>query len=212
MKDKIIRNWYYLSVYAAGIVAMILCIGGWDLRIRMILGSTVFIFLHFFEEFAFPGGFPSVGMAAELKITDQDAENWPLNEVNSMFGNWWYAAVVYLLPLALPNVRFLTLAVALFAFVETIGHLVFFPISLKRLYNPGLFTAVCGLLPISIYYLVHEAASYSLADVVIALIWIVLNYWIAFRSPIYKKLGRLNYKYAFTDAEVQRGLKYLKNM
>ena len=43
-----------------------------------------------------------------------------------------------------------------------------------------------------------------------AIVWIGFNYWLAFRSLIYKKLGKLSDRYGFTDAEVSRGKRYMK--
>lgn len=209
--NKFIKNWYYVSVYIAAAFALILALGNWDLRQKMLLGSTFFIFLHFFEEFAFPGGFPYVGVKVELGIKDMDTSKWPLNQVNALFGNFCFAVLVYILPLFLSNVRFLTLAAAIFAFAEVLMHLVVFNIALKKWYNPGLLTAVFGLLPISLFYFsqVWSQHLYSGKDLILALVWIVFNYWLTFRSPIYKDLGKMSDRYGFTEEEVNRGKRYM---
>lgn len=212
MKKTLIKNWYYISVFIAGFLAMILTIGSWGLREKMLLGSSVFIFLHFFEEFAFPGGFPYVGVKVELGMDNLDTKTWPLNQVNAMFGNFAFALLVYLLPLFLPQIPFLTLAAALFAFAEVLMHLAVFNLALKTWYNPGLFTAVFGLLPISLFYFqqIWGQHLYSWPDIVAAVLWIAFNYWLAFRSPIYKKLGKLSDRWAFTEEEVSRAERYMQ--
>lgn len=212
MKKKFFDTLYCVSVYIAAAFVLALALGDWDVREKMLLGSSFFIFLHFFEEFGFPGGFPYVGMKVELRITDMDARHWPLNQVNAMFGNFCFAVLVYLLPLFLPDIRFLTLAAAVFAFVEVLMHLVVFNIALKTWYNPGLLTAVFGLLPISLWYFsqVWSQHLYGWGDAGYAMVWIVFNYWLSFRSPIYKKLGELSGRYAFTEAEVNRAEWYMK--
>ncbi|MEE8715442.1 MAG: HXXEE domain-containing protein [Coriobacteriales bacterium] len=205
------ENWYKVSVFCAGACAVALALGDWDLRSRTILAATAVLFLHFFEEFGFPGGFPWVGLHVEMHIEGTDARQWPLNRLNAMFGNWWYAAVVYLLALVLPGVRFLTLAVALFAFLEVLMHVVVFNAALRTWYNPGLVTAAFGLMPISIAYLVRIAGAglYTWVDVVLAFVWIVFNYWVAFRSPIYAWMGRKSDRYAFSDEEVMLARRYM---
>lgn len=209
---KCIKNWYYIAVFVAGIFALILALGDWNLREKTLYAGLIFIFFHFFEEFGFPGGFPWIGMKIELKITDNNPKSWPLNQVSSMFGNVWFAIFVYLFPLFCFNVRFLTLAAVIFAFAELLMHLVYFNIELRTWYNPGLFTTVFGLLPVSVVYLNHALNQqlYTWLDLALAFIWIILNYWVAFRSPIYKHLGKMSDQYAFTEDEVNRAEKYMK--
>lgn len=212
--SKFIENWYSISVYIAGALVLILCLGSFGIREKMLLTSAIFIFMHFFEEFGFPGGFPRIGMRIELGIKHTYTSKWPLNQVNAMFGNFCFALLVYLLPLFLPSVKFLTLAAAVFAFAEVLMHLIFFNIKLKTLYNPGLLTAVFGLLPVSIWYLSQTLGQgiFVWTDCVLAFVWIVFNYWLAFRSPIYKKLGNLSDKYGFTAEDIKKSEKYMKKI
>ncbi|MGM9524769.1 MAG: HXXEE domain-containing protein [Peptococcaceae bacterium] len=212
MKKKFFDTWYYTAVYIAAFFALLLVLGDWSVREKMLLGSLIFIFLHFFEEFGFPGGFPYIGMKVELGIDHKDTRTWPLNQVNAMFGNFCFAVLVYLLPLFLSELPFLTLAAAVFAFAEVLMHLLVFNVALKTWYNPGLLTAVFGLLPVSLFYFsqIWGQHLYSVADIALAIVWIVFNYWLAFRSPIYKTLGNLSGQYGFTEEEVNKADKYIK--
>jgi hypothetical protein len=214
MARRFVYSWYKISAFAAGAIAIVFAMGEWDLEQRMILASMAVLFLHFYEEFGCPGGFPRMGLYVEMKVTDPDARHWGLNQLNSLFGNWWFSIVVFGAALLLPDVRFLTLAVALFAFVEVLAHLILFPLALKRLYNPGLGTAVFGLLPVSIWYLVQTvpAGIYTGWDVLAALVWIAFNYWLVFRSPLYKWMGGKSETWAFTDEEVALSDPFLKNV
>lgn len=124
----------------------------------------LFIQLHFFEEFGFPGGFPLITMLVELKSVETDTSKWDLNHLSAFFGNQWFAVIVYLLPIFCPNIPFLTLAVMIFAFAELAMHLFFFNLSLKKWYNPGLLTTLVGLVPVSVYYLAHDWKLYSGLD------------------------------------------------
>lgn len=211
MKKWIFKNWYHISVFVASLFALILALGNWNFTQKILLCSMIFIQLHFFEEFGFPGGFPWIGMKVEMKMVENDPKKWPLNNASAFWGNQWFAVFVYLLPLFLPQVRFLTLAAIIFAFAELIMHLGFFNIALKTWYNPGSFTAVFGLVPLSLVYLYKTLGTglYSWMDLIIAFIWILFNYWMAFRSPIYKYLGKKS-EYAFSNEEVNRASKYMK--
>ncbi|MGN1183288.1 MAG: HXXEE domain-containing protein [Faecalibacillus sp.] len=127
-----------------------------------------------------------------------------------MIGNWLFALLVYILPLFI-DIKFLTFAAAIFAFAEVLMHVFVFNIALRKFYNPGIITALFGLLPISLWYLssIWKYHLYSGIDVAFALIWIILIYWLGFRSPLYKKLGTMSDRYAFTKQEVARGQKYI---
>lgn len=208
---KLLKYWAHISVYIGAAFALVATMGEWDLRMTTLLISTTFIFLHFYEEFVFPGGFAWCGLKVEMGITDTDATKWPLNRPTCIFGNWWCALLVYILPMFLPDVKFLTLSVMLFAFIEVLMHGIGFNIGLRCLYNPGLITALFGLLPVSLNYLLRtwNMRLYGWEDIIFALAWIVLNYWIAFRSPIYKKLGKLGDKYAFSQEEVWQAKRYI---
>lgn len=211
-KHKFLYNWYNISVYIAGLLAVVLAIGNWDSRQKMLLGAAAIIFLHFFEEFGFPGGFAPMGMKVEMHNTDPDPHHWSLNQLNSIVGNWYCAIVIFILPLFLPNVRFMTLAAAIFGLVEFFAHLFLFNIACKVWYNPGLATAVFGLMPISIWYFstIRGQHLYSGLDIVLAIVWIAFNYLLVFRGPIYNKLGSMSDRYAFTPDEVARGKRFLK--
>lgn len=209
--EKLLKKWAHISVYIGAMAALLAVLGDWDLREKTLLISLCFIMLHFYEEFVFPGGFVWCGLKVEMNIIDTDARNWPLNHPNTMFGNWWCAVMIYVLPIFLPNAKFLTLAAIIFAFVEVLMHAIVFNIALKDWYNPGVLTSVFGLLPAAINYLVLTWGQvlYDWKQLLLAIVWIIFNYWLAFRSPIYKKLGSLGDKYAFSPEEVWQAKRYI---
>ncbi|MGN0136668.1 HXXEE domain-containing protein [Anaerotignum sp.] len=151
-------------------------------------------------------------MRVERQIKDTNPQNWPFNQVSAMYGNLCFAVLVYILPFFLPDVRFLTLAAVLFAFAEVLMHGVVFNIALRDFYNPGLITSLFGLLPVSICYFVQTWGQhlYQGTDFLLAIVWIILNYWLAFLSPICKRLLQMNSRYAFTEEEVFRAERYIK--
>lgn len=203
---KIIQNWYCIAVYIGCLFGLLLCLGDWDLRMKTLLAGTMFIHLHFFEEFGYPGGFPWQGMKVERDAKECKPEEWELNQLSSFFGNEWFALAVYILPMFL-NIKFLTLAVVIFTFAELLMHLVVFNVALKKWYNPGLVSILIGLLPVTIHYFIQTQGMhlYSWTDVVLSIIWIVFNYWVAFLSPVYKKLGaKKEYSFSVEEATGNR--------
>lgn len=209
--NKIVKNWYYIAAYIAGLFALVIALGDWNFTQKMLLTGMVFIQFHFYEEFGFPGGFAWVGLKIERGKVDDDPKKWPLNNASAFGGNEWFAVVVYLLPLFLPQVRFLTLAVFVFAFLELLGHLLIFNIGIKSWYNPGLLTTAFGLVPVSIFYFSKTLGTglYTWLDLGIAIVWIASNYWFAFLSPICKALNKKT-EYAFSEEEVSRSARYIK--
>ena len=189
---KFVNHWHIISVFLAVVTALLAIFGSWDFTQKTILALIVCLFLHFYEEFGFPGGFPYMGVKVLLGKDEPDPEKWGANNLNSIFGNWGFLILVYLLPLFLPGVRFLTVAAIIFSFLECFMHLLLFNVRLKSIYNPGFVTAVLGMTPIAVYYFIRIAGQniYRWYDYVIAFIWCVIVFVFCFRSPLYWKLGK----------------------
>ena len=137
MVKKLASNWYWISAFLAGACALALAMGDWDVRQRFILASVVVLFLHFFEEFGFPGGFPWMGLHVERGTVDVDSKSRDLNQLNSLIGNWWFIVAVYLAALLLPDLRFLTVALGVMAVLEVCMHAIGFNVGVRSFYNPG---------------------------------------------------------------------------
>ena len=54
---KTVNRWAECSVFMAGLVALLAILLPLTLTQKLLLASIVFLFLHFFEEFSWPGGF-----------------------------------------------------------------------------------------------------------------------------------------------------------
>ena len=196
---KFINNWYNISVGLAVISAVIAIFGVDDITQKLLWGSIAILFLHFFEEFGFPGGFPLMGMKVLMNSKERDSSKWNCNNLNSMFGNWGFLFFLYILPLIFTDVRFLTLAAMMFLFAEFLMHVVLFNVKQKTIYNPGLITALFGLTPLGVYYFanVYEGSMYAWYDFIIAVAYFIAVFWFCFRSPLYWGLGSLK-GYALT--------------
>ena len=190
---KIINNWYNVSVLLALMSALVAIFVADDIVQRVLWASIAILFLHFFEEFGFPGGFPLMGVRILLGSHEMNSEKWDCNNLNSMFGNWSFLLLIYVLPLILSDVRFLTLAAMIFSILELIMHLVLFNVKQKTIYNPGAVTAIFGLAPIAIYYFaeVFDRNFFVWSDYVAAVAWSAVVFWFSFRSPLYWHLGRM---------------------
>ena len=197
---KFVNHWFVCSIYLAGIVALLAIFLPLTLTQKMLLASIVFLFLHFYEEFGWPGGFPYMGVKLLLGKDEKDPRKWNCNNLSSMYGNWGFLLLIYVLPLCFPSLAVLTLAAMMFNFAELLMHLILFNVRLKQWYNPGFVTAIFGLTPISIYYFsaVFDAGMFVWYHYLIAVAWFVFVFWLCFRSPIYWGLGKKD-GYQFTE-------------
>ena len=197
---KFVNNWYNISVYLAGVTALLALLLPVGMVQKLLLASVSFLFLHFFEEFGWPGGFPYMGVKILLGSDERDPGKWNCNNLSSMFGNWFFLLMVYLLPVFLPGVRFLTVGAFIFNFAELLMHLLLFNVRLKTWYNAGLITAVFGLAPISFYYffVLFRPADFFWYDYALAAGYFVVFFFFCFRSPLYWSLGK-KAGYEFTE-------------
>ena len=106
---KIVNNWYNISVYLAGLFALLAVLLPVGIVPKLLLLSSSILALHFFEEFGWPGGFPYMGVKILLGSDEKDSTKWDCNNLNCMFGNWLALVLIYMMPLLLPGVRFLTM-------------------------------------------------------------------------------------------------------
>ena len=191
-KHLLINNWHYWSVYLAGASALVALFLVEDLTSRLLWMSVSVLFLHFFEEFGFPGGFPWMGMKVMMGSTEMDSTKWDCNNLSSMFGNRGFLLLIYMLPIVLPGVKLFTLGAMMFSFAELLMHLVLFNVKMKSLYNPGIITAIFGLTPIACYYfaVVYDTSMFAWWEYAVAIAWFILVFWFCFRSPLYWNLGR----------------------
>ena len=141
-----------------------------------------------------------MGMKVMMNSDEMDSTKWNCNNLSSMFGNWGFLILIYILPLILPNVRFLTLSAMMFLFAEVFMHLILFPVKLKTFYNAGQITAVLGLGSIGCYYFtsVFDPQMFVWYDYILAIIWFVAVFLFSFRSKLYWNLGKKE-GYALTD-------------
>jgi len=189
---RFVNSWHIVSLGLA-VLTGLLALFATDTVQRILLASIAILFLHFFEEFGFPGGFPLMGMRVLMKSKEPDSTKWNCNNLSSMFGNWGFLVLVYGLALILPDVHFLLLAAMIFSLLELVMHLILFNVKQRTLYNPGLVTGVFMLAPLSIYYFanIYDAGFFVWSDYILAPLWCVVVFWFSFRSPLYWHLGSL---------------------
>ena len=70
---KFINNWYNISVGLAVVSALIAIFVVDDMTQKLLWGAISIMFLHFFEEFGFPGGSAYMGMKVLMNSKEKDS-------------------------------------------------------------------------------------------------------------------------------------------
>ena len=173
-------------------------------RIQVILVfSFMAMLVHQFEEYAWPGGFPSITnmvMFGEKKAPDR----YPLNANQCWISNVFLTYPFYIVPIFFPDLIWLGLAQVLLGMIQIFAHGIGVNVRLKSLYNPGLGATVFLQLPLGIYYIWYVATNHlaSTGTYVIGLIGAILAGMVLFALPIRLLAANRESKYPFAEAEM----------
>lgn len=207
----ILKNWHTISLFA-GIYTIAGTLDFWDsltyLQVLSLLNLGV-IFLHFYEEFGFPGGFPKFAntLFNPKDSTPDLADRYPLNAMSALWINWGTALFLYLPPVLFPDVIGLGLAPMLFGGVaQVIVHGIVNNKILKTWYNSGLVTSVWGHLPLLILYIQHIESQnlVTLWDYAIGMILMVVWCVVVIRIVIPKLWESKNSPYPFSKETMDK--------
>lgn len=158
--------------------------------------------VHQFEEYALPGGFPSItniAVMGEKKVP----ERYPLNANQCFISNVFLTYPFYIIPVLLPDVIWLGLAQVFLGMFQLIAHGIVVNVRLKSLYNPGLGAVVFLHMPIGIYYIWYVTTNLlaSTGDFVIGVITFMIAAILLFLLPI-RLMADKESKYPFAEAEI----------
>ena len=148
------RHWY--SIGGVLFVLLAFLMGLWGCyylpRIQVILiFSWMAMLVHQVEEYAFPGGMPSITNMAAFREKEAP-ERYPFNAQQCWICNVFLCYTFYLLAICFPNVVWLGASQVLCAFVQLAAHGLLINSSLKSFYNPGLASTVFLQIPVAIWY------------------------------------------------------------
>ena len=198
------RNWYYIG--GVLFVALSFFMGFWGSlfsRIQVILiFSFMAMLVHQFEEYGWPGGFPSIVNIIQFKET-QNPDRYPFNQNLCFVDNVFTTYTFYIVPIFFPNLIWLALAQTLAALIQVPAHGIFMNRTLKGFYNPGLGATVFLQVPLAIYMIWYVSTN-SLAtgwDFVFGAIGGIVGYALCFGVPVMLMRDR-NSKYPFAPEEM----------
>lgn len=200
------RHWYDIGL---GLALITLTLQAF-LRIKglqlILLLNLVVLFLHQFEEYHWPGGFPWIFNEVVKRHGDSPADRYLLNQNSAAFINIM-AWPFYLVPTLFPGTIWLGLGQVLFGLVgQVIFHGVVANLKLKTWYNPGLAAVLLGHVPLGIWYLA-EVAGHGLVqwrDWLFALLYLGTFIGIVMQLIGFRLLASKTSPYHFTPKEMGR--------
>lgn len=172
------QHWFDVGlVLASGIVVYLLVAQPEGIPLLLWL-NLIFLCLHQFEEYRFPGYFP--GMMNTVMFDSKHPDRYPLNENTAFIINVGIGWGSYL-PAALfaERASWLGIATMLVSLGNVLAHAFLFNLKGKTMYNPGMLTAVLLFLPLSVlfFYTVYSNQLATPFDWVAGiLLGFVLNY------------------------------------
>ncbi len=199
------RYWY--DIGGVLFVALAFFMGFWGSIFSHIQVILVFSFMamlvHQFEEYALPGGFPSITnivMFGEKKAPDR----YPLNANQCWISNVLLTYPFYIVPVFLPNLIWLGLAQVMLGMIQIFAHGIVVNLKLKSPYNPGLGATLFLQLPLGIYYIWYVATNHlaSLGTYGIGLVGAILAGVVLFGLPIRLLATNRASTYPFAEAEM----------
>ncbi|GAA3011491.1 HXXEE domain-containing protein [Tetragenococcus solitarius] len=198
------RYWYWIG----GIlfIALSFFMGLWgSVHLEHIQVIMVFSFMamlaHQVEEYGWPGGFPAVSNILQFGEVE-GYERYPFNQNLSFFDNVFTTYTFYIVPIFFPNLIWLALAQSLAGFIQVLAHGIISPLRIKKIYNPGLFTALTLFLPIGIYMIYYTAIQGATVwDYTLGIVGAIVGYGIVFGIPV-ALMRNKNSKYPFASEEI----------
>ncbi len=200
------RHWYSVNLILIPILGAVLALNWnyFEVSQRLILLNFIFLLIHQFEEYGFPGGEPMIMnyVLQGSKIPDR----FPLNQFSGMFTNVFIAFALYGLPFFFSDLIWLFMGPMLFNFGQLMVHGVMTNKAMKSVYNPGLGAVVFLHLPVSIYFFWYTLSNNIIQgnDWLYAVLYTILCAALAIGWMTYVFFATKKTKWIFADEELKR--------
>ncbi|TCK71170.1 HXXEE domain-containing protein [Lonepinella koalarum] len=149
------HNWYNVGMVLFILLAYYLALWGHNQlsEIQVILTlSWMAMLVHQFEEYAYPGGFPSIFNIVLLGNHGNDFNRYPTNANLVMINNVFLCYTFYIIAIIFPDCIWYGLIQVLQACLQVTNHGVT-SYKLRRWYNPGFGSIFLLNIPVMIYYI-----------------------------------------------------------
>lgn len=200
------RHWYSVNLVFIPILLVMLILN-WDtfeVQQNLVLLNLIFLLIHQFEEYGFPGGEPMI-MNYVLQGSDIP-DRFPLNQFSAMFTNVFTGAILYGMPFFFPEYIWLSAGPMLFNFGQLMVHGIMTNRVMKSIYNPGLGAVVFLHLPVSVYFFCYVIQNNLIQpmDWIKAIIFTVLCAALAVGWMTYVLFASKKTKWMFDKEELLR--------
>lgn len=201
------RHWHDVGLFSALIAGIYLALAWGDLSVlqRILIVNFIIVLLHQFEEYSWPGGFPSLANVVLLPSFARYMK--PLNQLSSAVANCVFAYVYYLLPVFFPNAIWLGLSTFMVgSVIQVVGHCIVANYRIRSVYSPGVATALFGWLPLGVFYVyyIYEHDLVSGWTWLAATGYTVIAMYVTFYAVEQTMLGSDNPRYPFDKDELER--------
>lgn len=199
------RNWYYIG----GLLFVVLSffMGFWGVRLLshiqvIMVFSFMAMLVHQFEEYGWPGGFPSIVNIMQFK-EKEIPDRYPFNQNLTFIDNVFTTYTFYIVPIFFPHLIWLALAQTLAGLLQLPAHGIVMNRTLKSIYNPGLGATVFLQTPLAIYMIwyVHTNNIATGWDFILGAIGSIVGYALCFGLPVLLLRNR-NSKYPYAKEEI----------
>jgi len=145
------QHWFDVGLAFAFIVGGFLFISKLSPLSFLLWLNLISLFLHQFEEYRYPGYFPT--MMNTVMFSSKQPDRYPLNTHTAFIINVFIGWLSYFLAALLgEKALWLGIAAILVSVGNFVAHTFIFNIKGKTWYNPGMLTAVLLFMPIAVYF------------------------------------------------------------
>lgn len=198
-----IRNWYKVGFIFGIILLLFMMMTNLPTLTKVMILNLVFLFVHQFEEYQFPGGAPII-INKVVYDEKKNPDRYPGNTLSIMIVNV-SAWIIYLLSIIFSNLTWLLLGVIFFSLFQILGHCIQMPIKLKIWYNPGMITSIFLFLPLGVYFIHYLTINNQLSvmNVILGLITMIGCIMITIILPV-QSLKNRHTAFVIEDKQINK--------
>lgn len=168
----------------------------------LLMFSWMAMLVHQLEEYAFPGGMPSITNMAAFR-EQEVPERYPFNAQQCFICNVFLCYTFYIIAICFPHVIWLGASQVLCVVVQFVAHALLINFSIKDFYNPGLASTIFLQVPVAICYIsyVYSAMPEKVWQLWLGIPGAFIAMILCFIAPVFIMKKKTN-TYPFAEEEL----------